>query len=791
MADATRLTAVHVAGLLDDVTISVDHWGVAHIRAENLHDLFFAQGFNAARDRLWQIDIARKRGLGLLARDFGPGYLEQDRAARLLLYRGDMAPEWDAYGPDSEQICAAFAEGINSYIDACEAGERALPPEFALLGHKPNRWCAEDVVCVRTHSLTRNASSELLRSKVMAKAGVELGGKLDQLRKELSHDVAPKPVDGFDPNIMTDRVLRDFQLAVSPATFSKERLAATLDEAGLWTVVSASGAIARASFEEGSNNWAIAAEKTSTGRPILALDPHRTHGLPSIRYVVHLSMPGLDVIGAGESMVPGISMGHNGTAAFGLTIFGADQEDIYVYQTDENNHDQYAYQGSWERFTTITEKISVKGHPDQSVELKFTRHGPVLYEDKANNRAFGLRTVWMEAGMAPYMVSLSVMRAKTYSDYAGALDSWGCPSVNHIYADTTNTIAWKPSGATPVRKNWDGLLPVPGDGRYEWNGYLPPQSGPVEVNPERGFIATANAMNVPDEWTATNPAIGYEWLDSSRHDTLHKALSRKAPISLEDCAHLQASTFSPIAARALKCLKELFPNSDDPAVLLLRDWDADLSAKSAPAALFEVWLNKYLGPIVAKAEGAAPDVVPLLMPFDSPSIVTWLENAETSSKHIAAIEQSLADAWTECASLMGTDAAQWAWGAIHKLELRHPLQSLTKNDWSIAPVALGGSSSTLNYSTYRLHDFSVIAGPSVRMIIDVGEWDKSLFVNNPGQSGVPTSQHYADLLENWHESKPLPMLYSWGRIEENIGEKLILKSSVKCKQVHHAVDEAI
>jgi len=776
MADATRSTATRIAGLLSEVTINVDQWGVAHIRAENLHDLFFAQGFNSARDRLWQIDIARKRGLGLLARDFGPGYLEQDRAARLLLYRGDMAPEWKAYDPDSEQICAAFAQGINAYIDACEAGERTLPPEFSLLGHKPDRWCAEDVVRVRTHSLTRNASSELLRSKVMAKAGVELGGKLDQLRKELSHGVVPKPVDGFDPNIMTDRVLRDFQLAVSPATFSKERLAATLDEAGLWTVVSASGDIARASFEEGSNNWAIAAEKTTTGRPILAVDPHRTHGLPSIRYVVHLSMPGLDVIGAGEPMVPGISMGHNGTAAFGLTIFGADQEDIYVYQTDENNHDQYAYQGSWERFTTITEKIPVKGHSDQTVELKFTRHGPVLYEDKANNRAFGLRTVWMEAGMAPYMASLSVMRAKTYAGYVSALDGWGCPSVNHIYADTTNTIAWKPSGATPVRENWDGLLPVPGDGRYEWNGYLPPQSGPVEVNPERGFIATANAMNVPDAWTANNPAIGYEWLDSSRHDTLHQALSRKATISLEDCARLQASTFSPIAARALKSLKGLFQHSDDPAVLLLRDWDADLSAKSATAALFEVWFSKYLGPLVAKAEGAAPDVVPLLMPSDSPSIVSWLENAETSSKHIAAIQQSLTDAWAECASLMGGDATQWAWGDIHKLELRHPLQSLTKNDWSIEPLALGGSSSTLNYATYRLHDFSVVAGPSVRMVIDVGEWDNSLFVNNPGQSGLPSSEHYKDLLANWQEASPVPLLYSRERIDKVTTTKIMLRA---------------
>ena len=777
MSDSTRLTAAHVAGLQNDVTISVDQWGIAHIRAENLHDLFFAQGWNAARDRLWQIDIARKRGLGLLARDFGPGYLEQDKAARLLLYRGDMASEWKAYGPGSEEICTAFAKGINAYVDACNSGEIPLPPEFTLLGHKPDRWKPEDVVRVRTHSLTRNASSELLRSKVMAIAGVELGAELDMLRKELSYGVVPKPVDGFDPSVMTDRVLRDFQLAVSPATFSKERLVATLDEADQWTIISSSGEIVRASFEEGSNNWAISAEKTTTGRPILALDPHRTHVLPSIRYIVHLTMPGLDLIGAGEPMVPGISMGHNGTAAFGLTIFGADQEDIYIYQTDENDPDQYAYQDGWETFRTITETIPVKGYPDQTVDLKFTRHGPVLYQDHENNRAFGLRTVWMDAGMAPYMASLSVMRAKTYSEYASALEGWGCPSVNHIYADTTNTIAWKPSGATPIRNNWDGLLPVPGDGRYEWSGYIAPEAGPYEVNPPRGFVATANAMNVPDDWTVSNPAIGYEWLDSSRHDTLHSQLSRREPISLEDCARLQCSTSSPIAARLLKCLRALPVHDEETeAWTLLQNWDGDLSADSAAAALFEIWLSKHLGALAARTMGATPKVVPLLMPFDAPSIASWLETAASTGEHIDAIRQSLADAWAECISLMGEDMATWAWGRIHTLQLRHPLQSLTDNHWSLGPIALGGSSSTLNYANYRLSDFSVVVGPSVRMIIDVGAWDNSLFVNNPGQSGSPASRHYSDLLRNWHEGKPVPLLYSQESIDAATVTKIMLSA---------------
>lgn len=766
MSDANRLNKAQIPGLKDDATINVDQWGVAHIRASNLHDLFFAQGWNAARDRLWQIDTARKRGLGLLARDFGPGYLEQDRAARLLLYRGDMAAEWRAYGQDSEEICTAFASGINAYVDACNAGSISLPPEFVLLGHRPERWKPEDVVRVRTHSLTRNASSELLRSKVMAAAGVELGAKLDMLRKDLSHGIVPKPVEGFDPAIMTDRVLRDFNLAISPPTFSKERLAVTLDEAAFWTTMTSSGDIVRASFEEGSNNWAISAEKTTTGRPILSLDPHRTHTLPSIRYVVHLTMPGLDVIGAGEPMVPGISMGHNGTIAFGLTIFGADQEDIYVYQTKKDDPDQYAYADDWEQVETITETIPVKGYPDQKVELKFTRHGPIIYQDEENHRAFGLRTVWMDAGMAPYMASLSVMKATNYTEYSSALEGWGCPSVNHIYADTANTIAWKPSGATPVRNNWDGLLPVPGDGRFEWSGYLSPQSGPLEVNPPRGFIATANAMNVPADWIASNPAIGYEWLDSSRHDTLHNELSRSEPISLEDCVALQSSTVSPIAVRVLNRVKAMLGHGDnEQAWGLLQNWDGDLVAHSAPAAIFEIWFSKYLGPLVARLEGAAPEVIPLLMPFDAPSIASWLEKAPDNPEIAKALRQSLVDAWAEYIALGEGGTTNRSWGSIHKLHLRHPLQALTDKVWSSKPITLGGSSSTLNYANYRLNDFSVVAGPSVRMVIDVGAWDNSFFVNNPGQSGLPDSPHYMDLLKSWHAGHPVPLLYSAEQID--------------------------
>ncbi|ASP89471.1 hypothetical protein CDO26_35325 (plasmid) [Sinorhizobium meliloti] len=243
---------------------------------------------------------------------------------------------------------------------------------------------------------------------------------------------------------------------------------------------------------------------------------------------------------------------------------------------------------------------------------------PVVYEDVQNKRLFAVRTVVTDAGMAPYMASLSVMKATTQEDYVAGLQSWGCPSVNHVYADTSNTISWRPAGAMPVRENRDGLLPVPGDGRFEWKGYHRSSDLPSEVNPSRSFVATANAMNLPLEWLNSNHAVAHEWPDSSRHDTLHQELGRNELLSLEDCTRLQCSTFSPIAARVVKAVMRLPDGRDQGKVWpLLKEWDFNLAAASAPAALFEVWLSKHLGPLLARREGASANVLPLLLPIES------------------------------------------------------------------------------------------------------------------------------------------------------------------------------
>ena len=438
------------------VEILIDSWGVPHIYASSTYDAFFAQGFNAARDRLWQIDLWRRRGLGLLSEAFGPTYLEQDRAARLVLYRGSMREEWPAYGSDAERVVTAFVNGINEYVRLTETRPDLLPIEFGMIGYRPALWSPEDVVRIRSHGLYRNVTDEIARTLTMR----DFGPEVEALRSHLEPPWDPTVPEGLDLSVIPHDVLRVYELATSPVEFGED----APGNAG------ANGA----SFPErrhgrtleGSNNWVISPARTATGRPILANDPHREQSVPSLRYVVHLVAPGLNVIGAGEPALPGISTGHNGRVAFGFTIFSVDQEDLCIYETNPQNPSEYLYERRWESMEVEKQQIPVKGEKPAEVELKYTRHGPVIYEDFEKHLAFAVRAAWLEPGMAPYLGSIEYMRTKDWDEFLTAMNHWGTPGENLVYADTAGNIGWKPAGFTPIRSNWDGLLPVPGDGRY-------------------------------------------------------------------------------------------------------------------------------------------------------------------------------------------------------------------------------------------------------------------------------------------------------------------------------------
>jgi penicillin amidase len=756
-----------IGGLTRPAEIVVDRWGIPHIRAESLHDLFVAQGFNAARDRLWQLDLWRKRGLGQLAADLGPGFLAQDQASRLFLYRGDMAAEWACYAPDAEAICTAFVAGINAYVDLTEREPERLPPEFGLLGTKPARWRPEDVVRVRSHGLTRNALSEVLRANVLARAD----HATDLLRKNIEPRVSPHHAQGLDLSQIPVEVLDRFKLATASVTCPPERLAASLEQAGAWTKVNELGDVVRDAMWQGSNNWVVQGRRTQTGRPVLASDPHRSHAIPSLRYLVHLSAPGFDAIGAGEPAVPGIAIGHNGQIAFGLTIFGADQEDVYVYETHPSNPNLYRYGGDWEAMRLVEERIGVKGYPDQTVVLKFTRHGPVLFEDPARRRAFAIRSVWFEPGSAAYLASLSAMRAQNFDEFRAAMRRWGAPSVNQLYADTEGRTAWLPVGYTPVRKTWNGLLPVPGDGRYEWAGFLDPDLLPCVIDPPSGFLATANEMNLPVDWPHAERSVGFEWIENSRAARIHEALTADTSHSVAASCALQTDVLSMPARRIGRILKEQVADDVRTArgLDLLRSWDCRLTVESAAAALFEVWWTKHLKPTLFAHLVPDPEVRKLLVPGDVESLLAVLESPGSGPGMLPAAKRdelllaSLASAMNECAAKMGEDTAGWAWGRLHHGYFEHALSGLGAADrgaLDAGPLPKGGSGSTPMHAGYRPSDFRIVAGASVRIVMDVGDWDRSVCINAPGQSGDPRSPHYRDLAPLWAAGEYVPMLYS-------------------------------
>ncbi len=388
--------------LKEAVEILLDRWGIPHIYAGSADDLFFAQGFNAARDRLWQLDLWRRRGLGLMAQVLGPGYVARDRAARLFLYRGPMELEWQAYGCEVRSVIEPFVAGINSYIGLTGRRPELLPAEFASLGYAPALWQSEDVLRIRAHGRYRNVSSEVQRACVLR----DFGPHAEALRVLLEPDTELVVPPGLDLTLITPEILRDYELATAPP-----------------------GALSPGPGPAmpGSNNWAISGWRTATGRPILANDPHRGLEVPSLRYLAHLVGPGLDVIGGGEPALPGISVGHNGRVAFGLTVIPVDNEDLYVYETDGPGGTRYRYGDGWEDMEVVSSAIPVRGGESVEVELRFTRHGPVVHQPAGHPAAFGVRAAWLLPGMAPYVAGIGLMAAGNWEEFRTAARGWGSP----------------------------------------------------------------------------------------------------------------------------------------------------------------------------------------------------------------------------------------------------------------------------------------------------------------------------------------------------------------------------
>jgi penicillin G amidase len=782
LAAPVNSTAVHreswkTRGLEQPAEIVIDHWGIPHIFAKSRRDAFFLQGFNAARDRLWQIDLWRKRGLGLLSASFGPAFVEQDRAARLLLYRGDMTREWVSYAPGAHEAAEAFAEGVNAYVAEVRAGTKPLPLEFRLTHSAPDTWNADDIVRIRSHALVSNVVSEVTRAHVACLSGVDA----DQLRHRLEPAHKTRVPDGLNPCDIPDEVLKDYRLGTGPVRFvapGQKRAADTT--ATRWASLDQHAL-------EGSNNWVISPSHSASGHAVLGNDPHRTLGIPALRYIVELNAPDLQLIGAGEPALPGISLGHNAHAAFGITIFNIDQEDLYVYALKPGDPDRYRYRNGWESMRAVHESIPVKGEKARDVVLRFTRHGPVLFVDAKANRAFALRSVWSEPGASGYFGSSRLWDAKSWKDFLVARDAWGTPPLNLVYADRAGNIGWSPGGLTPIRPNWDGLLPVPGDGRFEWQGFLAGRDLPSVENPSSGWFATANEMNLPEGYLAEQRKISFEWSDRSRIDRIKSVLSSKASLGLSDSMALQTDSHSAESARLIALLANLSSPDrlTDFALTRLKTWDGDETVESVAAAIYEVWVTKHLPQLTAaKLAPKAAKYIAEVPGASLDAIITYLEHPDTRlgvdprAARDALLLASLADATKEIEHLLGSDPNQWSWGRLHHASFAPAVAVLAdpqlRAQMSVGPLEVPGSASTPRAATYRTSDFAAISGASIRLVLDTGNWDNSVAINTPGESGDPFSPHYRDLFPLWAAGDYVPLLFSRAAVEREAETIIVL-----------------
>ena len=731
-------------GLTAPGEIIIDRAGIPHIYAANARDGFFLQGYAVARDRLWQIDLWRKRGLGRLSASFGAQFVAQDRAARLLLYRGEMAAEWAAYPSQAKVWTEGFAAGINAYVADVETGRAPLPIEFSATNTRPERWQADDVVRIRSNALASNLTSEVVRARALC--GGDL--KYEPLRRELAPAHTVSTPKGLDPCSIPADVLDDYALGTGDVRFDGQKIVvASLDP----------------DIQEGSNNWVIGAGKSATGRPILANDPHRAHAVPNLRYLSHIDTPELKIAGSGEPALPGISFGHNEDVAWAITIFAIDQQDLVVNPKAT-------------KLTEVRERIEVKGEAPREVVLKFTDDGPIIHEDPTSGRSFALRATWTKPGASAYFNASWAWTAKTWDDFLVARDHWGAPPLNLLFANRAGDIGWAPGGFVPVRAAGDGLLPVPAGKAHRWTGLLDAKLMPVKHNPADGWIATANEMNIPAGYPHL---LGLEWADRSRITRISEVIGSKPKFGLTDAMALQNDPTSPMARRAVALLQGLAGRdaNERGALALLGNWNGHEGPDSAAAALYEIWAARHLAASAVKA--IMPEAARRNFGRTSiGNILPVLEDGKLLGPDSAALRAeillgSLGLAFAETARLLGPDPATWRWGALHRADFQPSLPIAGRDaERRVGPVPIGGSGST-PMAMGTGPDFRVVSGASVRVVMDVGAWDNSMAINTPGQSGDPASPHYRDLFARWATGNYVPFVWSRPRVLQE-AERIII-----------------
>ena len=764
---------LHVSGLSASVSVTRDSHGVPTIETASLEDLFFSQGYVTAQDRLWQMDIMRRYGSGELAEILGEDLLKLDREQRILGLRAAARKALEMANPRDRSFFEAYAHGVNAYIDA---HRDYLPLEFRILHYKPKPWLAEDSVVV-ANSMVKDLNyhyfyDALSREKILAKLGPELTADLYVNRSW--HD---RP-----PTVMRE----DLNESDSAAADSDDD---DSDDDPMDNSVTQKEFPAEAAPEglpvNGSNDWVISGAHTVTGKPLLSNDMHLGHQMPNLWYEAHLRSGTLDVAGVTLPGMPYVVVGHNQRIAWGFTNVGPTVTDVFI----ENFNAQGAYQtpSGWVPPDHRTEVIRVKGKPDASVDVKITRHGPIITElVPGETRPLALRWTLYDGLHIPFF---DVDTAQNWQEFRHAFSQLDAPGQNVVYADVDGNIGYQTTGKVPIRATGDGSLPVSGaDNANEWTSYIPFDKLPSVYNPPSGIISTANGRITPDGYPNS---ISMEWEAPWRTARIYHVLESGRQFSTADMLALQTDIHSEADLFAAERLVYAVDHASKAsarvkqAADLMRSWDGRMQASSAAPTIAETSIRELRRLLLAPKLGSAPadpandDATLSWKTYSWEMRSVWLENIllHRPKRWLPEKYASYDDLLTAAvdAAVNGPQApkelAAWRWGGFNAVEIQHPILSKIPliNRWS------GPGVQEQSGSGYTVKAVSRHHGPSERFTANLADLDQSTLNIVTGQGGNFLSPYYMDQWKAWYEGTTFTLPFSAKAVEVARTHRLVLE----------------
>lgn len=710
--------------LQEPVKVVRDLDGVPHITAKNEHDLYIAQGYIQAQDRLFQMDLSRRQASGRLSEVIGEATIDKDKYFRTLGLRRAAELSYAQYSSEAKEILKQFAQGVNLYIKELRENGK-WPIEFIILGYKPEDWTEIDSLTIGKYmafDLGGNWNDQAFRSYL-----------LQTFSKEKAYDLFPVyPKDA--PYIIEKGdldIAANFTSAVIPHDLN------------------------------GSNNWVVSGEMTKSGKPLLANDPHLSLATPSIWYQMRLEAPTVNVGGVIFAGIPGIILGNNEKIAWGVTNTGPDVQDLYIEKRNPANKNEFAYNSKWEKAKVVKELIKVKDKDTIDYEVMITRHGPIVSEFVGKPKSGTVLSLrWTALDPTTELEAIMNMnKARNWIEFEKALEKFQSPTQNFVFADQSGTIAYKANGKIPIRKKGDGLLPVPGwTDEYEWKGYIPYNELPRVVNPKEGFIATANNKVVSDEYPYL---ISNQWAQHYREQRIKEVLSSNDKLTVNDMKDLQIDIVNLQAKEYVpQFIKELNGSKDkdiQQALQILKDWDYKDDKDASAPLIFNIWITKIPQ---ALFEGQIPEETYALFTGRKPVIDQIVRNALASNpgpwiKEYGGInqllEESLQMTLKDIKNMQGSDAKDWKWGKYHQVYFNHPLSSVSPLQYvfnSKGGIPASGSGVTVQAAGFKV-DGTTDHGASWRFIADLNNLSVTDHLVGPGQSGHLKSKWYSDQLEKW------------------------------------------